>query len=244
MKNIQLIIAYKGTRYAGWQRQPNAVTVEEVLTETIEAVTKEKITLYGSGRTDAGVHALGQCANFHTGSSVPPGRFAAALNARLPQDIRILSSGEAPEGFHSRYSAKGKVYTYQLYLNPVLSPFYAEYSWHRDYPVDIDRMKEASAAFLGEHDFRGFMSAGSSVKNTVRTINAITFEAEGPLVRITYSGNGFLYNMVRIMTGTLVEIGSGRTDGADLPEIIRSGDRTRAGITAPAQGLFLKRVCY
>ncbi|WP_368272450.1 tRNA pseudouridine(38-40) synthase TruA, partial [Eubacterium callanderi] len=134
MKNIQMIIAYKGTHYAGWQRQPNAPTVEEVLTGAIKAVTGETVTLYGSGRTDAGVHALGQSANFHTESRVPPERFAAALNTRLPGDIRVLSSCEATEGFHSRYSAKGKVYTYQFYLNPVSSPFYAEYSWHVNYP--------------------------------------------------------------------------------------------------------------
>ena len=244
MKNIQMIIAYKGTRYAGWQRQPNAPTVEEALTGAIKAVTGETVTLYGAGRTDAGVHALGQSAHFHTESRVPPERFAAALNTRLPGDIRVLSSCEAPKGFHSRYSAKGKVYTYQLYLNPVLSPFYAEYSWHVNYPVDVSRMKAASAAFLGEHDFCGFMAAGSSVRGTVRTIRAITFEQEGALLRITYTGNGFLYNMVRIMTGTLAEIGMGRIKAEALPGIIASCDRKQAGMTAPPQGLFLREVLY
>lgn len=244
MKNIQMIIAYKGTRYAGWQRQPNVLTIEEALTGAIEAITGETVTLYGSGRTDAGVHALGQSANFHTESRVPPERFAAALNTKLPEDIRVLSSAEAPEGFHSRYSAKGKVYTYQLYLNPVLSPFYAEYSWHINYPVDVSRMKAASAAFLGEHDFRGFMAAGSSVRETVRTVRAITFEQEGALLRLTCTGNGFLYNMVRIMTGTLAEIGMGRIKAEALPGIIASCDRKQAGMTAPPQGLFLREVLY
>lgn len=244
MKNIQMIIAYKGTHYAGWQRQPNVLTIEEVLTGAIEAIIGETVTLYGSGRTDAGVHALGQSANFHTESRVPPERFAAALNTKLPEDIRVLSSCEAPEGFHSRYSAKGKVYTYQMYLNPVSSPFYAEYSWHMNGPVDVSRMKAASAAFLGEHDFRGFMASGSSVKGTVRTIQSIVFEQEGPLLRITYTGNGFLYNMVRIMTGTLAEIGTGRIKADALPGIIASCDRKQAGITAPPQGLFLREVLY
>ena len=244
MKNIQMIIAYKGTHYAGWQRQPNVLTIEEALTGAIEAITGETVTLYGSGRTDAGVHALGQSANFHTESRVPPERFAAALNTKLPEDIRVLSSCEAPEGFHSRYLAKGKVYTYQLDLNPVSSPFYAEYSWHINYPVDVSRMKAASAAFLGEHDFRGFMAAGSSVRGTVRTVRAITFEQDGALLRMTYTGNGFLYNMVRIMTGTLAEIGVGRIKAEALPGIIASCDRKQAGMTAPPQGLFLREVLY
>lgn len=244
LKNIHLTISYKGTNYPGWQKQPGLSTVESKVGDAIKAITGEEATLYGSGRTDAGVHANAQSANFHTHSSVPPERFAIALNTKLSKDIRIMESCEVPEDFNSRYSAKGKVYTYNLYFSPKASPFYTEYSWHIDMPVDVDLMKKASEFFLGKHDFSGFMSTGSSIINTVRTLESITFESQGPLLSLTYKGSGFLYKMVRIITGTLLEVGTGKIEIERIPDIIASKNRKLAGITAPPQGLFLKEVLY
>ena len=244
MKNIHLIVSYKGTAYAGWQRQPNAVTVEEKLRTAIFDLTGERITLYGSGRTDAGVHAHGQSANFHTESSIPPERFAVALNTKLPSDIRIKSSREVPEAFHSRFDARGKRYLYHLYLDRIADPFFSEYSWHIDRPLKLEAMQEAASYFKGTHDFKGFMASGSAVKDTVRTISEIRFDLEGKRLTLAYTGNGFLYNMVRIITGTLVEVGFGKIIPESIPQIILSGKRELAGITAPAQGLFLDEVFY
>ncbi|MEG0074981.1 MAG: tRNA pseudouridine(38-40) synthase TruA [Eubacterium sp.] len=244
MRNIQLIIAYKGTHYAGWQEQPDVRTVEKTLRKAIEAITEEPTILYGSGRTDAGVHAVAQSANFYTSSRIPAERFALALNTKLPQDIRVRASYEKPEDFHSRYCAKGKVYSYRLYLGPTSSPFTNDLSWHIARKIDLTAMEKAAKPFLGEHDFSGFMSAGSSVKNTVRTIYDIRFERKENLLTIIYEGSGFLYNMVRIITGTLYEVGVGEIDRVCIPMIIASCERNQAGITAPAKGLFLERVIY
>ena len=243
-KNIQLIISYKGTRYAGWQFQKNALSVEACLLEAIKAVTGEKVKLYGSGRTDAGVHAIGQAANFMTDSTIPPERFALALNTKLPRDIRIMKSRAVADDFHSRYNAAGKIYVYQIYNAPIESPLYWDYTWHVRENLDLDLMKQAAGNFLGWHDFKGFMSTGSCVKTTERRIDEINIEKDGPLITLNFRGNGFLYNMVRIITGTLVEVGEKRIDVKSVPDIIKSGDRERAGITAPAQGLFLKKVIY
>lgn len=244
MKNIQLIISYRGTNYCGWQVQPNGVTIQEVIVSAISELTGEKVNLTGSGRTDAGVHALGQCANFFTASTIPSDVFYRALNTRLPLDIRVTSSRECAMDFHSRYNAKGKSYVYKIFENPVASPFVSDLAFHVSRSLDWRAMKEAAAYFIGEHDFNTFMASGSSVKTTVRTIEEISFDRNGDLREITFTGNGFLYNMVRIMVGTLYEVGYYRLKPQDMTKIIESRDRSKAGITAPAQGLYLKEVFY
>lgn len=244
MKNIQLIISYRGTNYCGWQVQPNGETIQEVITRAIKELTGESVNLTGSGRTDAGVHALGQSANFFTASTIPPELWHRALNTRLPADIRVISSRTRNSDFHSRYQAKGKSYLYKMLVSPVASPFLADLAFYVPRPLDWAAMEEAAANFLGEHDFTAFMASGSAIKTTVRTITNISFSKNNDLWEITFTGNGFLYNMVRIMAGTLYEVGYGRLKPQDIKAIIDSRDRRRAGITAPAHGLYLKEVYY
>lgn len=244
MKNIQIIISYRGTNYCGWQVQPNGITIQEVIVKGIRELTGETVNLIGSGRTDAGVHALGQSANFLTASTIPPEAFYRALNTRLPLDIRIIDSKECDLDFHSRYQAKGKSYIYKIYEHPVGSPFYSDLAFHVSRSLDWMAMKEAAAHFIGEHDFITFMASGSSIKTTIRTIEEISFTKNGELREITFQGNGFLYNMVRIMVGTLYEVGYHRLNPQDITKIILSRDRSQAGVTAPAQGLYLKEVYY
>ncbi|MDD3308062.1 MAG: tRNA pseudouridine(38-40) synthase TruA [Acetobacterium sp.] len=244
MKNIQLIISYRGTNYCGWQVQPNGVTVQEVIMRAIKDLTGEAVNLTGSGRTDAGVHALGQSANFFTASTIPPEGWYRALNTRLPADIRVIHSRECHPDFHSRYHAKGKSYLYKILASPVASPFLADLAFHVNRTLDWAAMEEAAASFLGEHDFTAFMASGSSIKTTIRTIFEISFSNNDDLWEMTFTGNGFLYNMVRIMAGTLYEVGYGRLKAQDIAAIIAGKDRSKAGITAPAHGLYLKEVYY
>lgn len=244
MKNIKIIISYRGTHYCGWQIQPNGLTVQEVITTAINELTGEHVNLKGSGRTDARVHALGQCANFFTGSTIPPEQFFRALNTKLPTDIRILSSEECAMDFHSRYDAKGKTYLYKIHEAPVASPFESDLSFHVNKILDWKEVERASSYFIGTHDFKAFMASGSSVKSTIRTIERISFEQKNDQWEISFKGNGFLYNMVRIMAGTLYEVGCHRIAPEEIEGIIQGMDRSRAGITAPAQGLYLKEVFY
>ena len=244
MKNIKLIISYRGTNYCGWQVQPNGITIQETVIKAIKQLTGEQVNLTGSGRTDAGVHAIGQCANFFTTSAIPPESFYKALNTKLPNDIRIMKSCSCDQEFHSRYNAKGKSYIYKIYEAPVASPFEADLAFHVTYSLDWKAMKEAASYFIGEHDFKAFMASGSAVKTTVRTIEEISFEKNGSFREITFKGNGFLYNMVRIMAGTLYEVGYHRIAPRDISKIISSEDRSKAGITAPGHGLYLKEVYY
>lgn len=250
MVNIRLIVAYKGTAYAGWQIQPNAVTVQEKMSEAVFKVIKEHVVLYASGRTDAGVHAAGQVVNFFTSSQMPAERFAPALNSHLPKDIRVLRSEEVALDFHSQYSAHCKTYCYRIYTGEILNPFFEEYAWHIRGPLDINAMQKAGNAFVGIHDFSSFMNAGSPVKSTVREIFSLTVSKSTTLfpgtnqIEIFITGNGFLYNMVRIIAGTLVDVGSHKTDPNNVPGIIMNGDRKQAGITAPAHGLMLINVVY
>jgi len=244
MKNIQLLISYRGTEYCGWQIQPNGITVQEVITTAIAELTGEVVNLIGSGRTDARVHALGQCANFFTESTIPPEQFFRAINTKLPVDIRILSSKECDMDFHSRYNANGKCYLYKIYESNVGSPFKSDLAFQVNQSLDWDAMEEAAGYFIGEHDFKAFMASGSSVKTTVRRIERISFEKKNDLYEMTFKGNGFLYNMVRIMVGTLYEVGSHRLTPRSISGIIQGMDRSKAGITAPAQGLYLKEVFY
>ncbi|WP_434797960.1 tRNA pseudouridine(38-40) synthase TruA [Terrisporobacter vanillatitrophus] len=243
MRNLKLTIQYDGTKYCGWQKQPNSSGIQGTIEYAIYEITKEKVNIIGSGRTDAGVHALGQVANFKTNSSIPAARIPDALNAKLPKDISIIDCQEVSDDFHSRYGATGKIYRYLIYNKPYRSPLYKDISYHVRYDVDIEKMRSEAKSLLGTHDFKGFMSSGSSVKDTVRTIHNISIENSGDLIVLEVEGNGFLYNMVRIIVGTLVDIGRGRIDKS-LEEIIASKDRGEAGHTAPAHGLFLKKVHY
>jgi len=244
MRNIQLIISYRGTHYCGWQIQPNGISIQEVITKGIKELTGEPVNLTASGRTDARVHAMQQSANFLTASTIPPDQFFRALNTKLPPDIRILSSKECHEDFHSRYDAKGKSYLYKIYESDVASPFDSDLAFHISQSLDWQAMQEAAAYFIGEHDFRAFMASGSSVKNTVRTIEAISFAKKADIWEITFKGSGFLYNMVRIMVGTLYEVGTHRISPMEISGIILGLDRSKAGVTAPAHGLYLKEVFY
>lgn len=244
MRNLKIIVSYDGTRYGGWQRQINATTVQEMLEKALKALTGEDITLHGSGRTDSGVHALGQVLNFKTESSIPTERFALALNSKLPEDIRALQAEEMPVDFHSRFSAKSKAYLYQIDRGVIASPFYRRYAWHVSKPLNVEAMNRAKGAFLGEHDFAAFMATGSCVHQTSRKIHRFELSEHHQILKIEVEGNGFLYNMVRIMVGTLVEIGHEKIGAEDLPMIIDSKNRKLAGMTAPAKGLFLKEVHY
>ncbi|WP_018590400.1 tRNA pseudouridine(38-40) synthase TruA [Terrisporobacter glycolicus] len=243
MRNLKLTIQYDGTKYCGWQKQPNSSGIQGTIEYAIYEITKEKVNIIGSGRTDAGVHALGQVANFKTNSSIPIARIPDALNAKLPKDVSIIDCQEVSDDFHSRYSATGKIYRYLIYNKPYRSPLYKDISYHVRYELDIEKMRLEAKSLLGTHEFKGFMSSGSSVKDTVRTIHNISIEYSGDLIVLEVEGNGFLYNMVRIIVGTLVDIGRGRID-KPLEEIIASQDRGEAGHTAPAHGLFLKKVHY
>lgn len=243
MRNLKLTIQYDGTKYCGWQKQPNSSGIQGTIEYAIYEITKEKVNIIGSGRTDAGVHALGQVANFKTNSNIPAARIPDALNAKLPKDISIIDCQEVSDDFHSRYSATGKIYRYLIYNKPYRSPLYKGISYHVRYDLDIEKMRVEAQLLLGTHEFKGFMSSGSSVKDTVRTIHNISIEESGDLIVLEVEGNGFLYNMVRIIVGTLVDIGRGRIDKS-LEEIIASQDRGEAGHTAPAHGLFLKKVHY
>ncbi|SFJ72222.1 tRNA pseudouridine38-40 synthase [Terrisporobacter glycolicus] len=243
MRNLKLTIQYDGTKYCGWQKQPNSSGIQGTIEYAIYEITKEKVNIIGSGRTDAGVHALGQVANLKTNSNIPAARIPDALNAKLPKDISIIDCQEVSDDFHSRYSATGKIYRYLIYNKPYRSPLYKDISYHVRYDLDIEKMRVEAQSLLGTHEFKGFMSSGSSVKDTVRTIHNISIEESGDLIVLEVEGNGFLYNMVRIIVGTLVDIGRGRID-KPLEEIIASQDRGEAGHTAPAHGLFLKKVHY
>lgn len=243
MRNLKLTIQYDGIKYCGWQKQPNSSGIQGTIEYAIYEITKEKVNIIGSGRTDAGVHALGQVANFKINSNIPAARIPDALNAKLPKDISIIDCQEVSDDFHSRYSATGKIYRYLIYNKPYRSPLYKDISYHVRYDLDIQKMRVEAQSLLGTHEFKGFMSSGSSVKDTVRTIHNISIEESGDLIVLEVEGNGFLYNMVRILVGTLVDIGRGRID-KPLEEIIASQDRGEAGHTAPAHGLFLKKVHY
>lgn len=244
MKNIKIVIEYDGTRYCGWQRQKNGVSIQETIEKAIEKVTGEKTEIISSSRTDAGVHAKGQVANFLTSSTVPPEKICYAINSFLPDDIVILSSQEVPLDFHSRYSSKGKKYSYTILNRKIPSALLKNYSAHIPYELNIEDMIRASKYFLGEHDFSAFKSTGSSVKGNVRTIKRLELIKDEDIIKMFIEANGFLYNMVRIIAGTLIEVGKGRIKPDDIPFIIDSKDRKKAGPTAPAQGLCLEKVYY
>ena len=244
MRNIKLTLQYDGKSYHGWQTQKNAETVQETAENAIMAVTGARPRLVGCSRTDTGVHAERFVCNFKSETKIPAEKLPLALNTKLPADIVCLMAEDAAPEFNSRFSAKKKCYTYYIQNSRFPDVFRADYAWHFPYKLNIDNMKKAAESFLGEHDFIGFAASGFTVKTTVRTIYSLDVEKNEDLVKITVTGNGFLYNMVRIIAGTLAFVGCGKIRYEDIPDIIASGDRKRAGITAPPQGLFLTEVYY
>ncbi len=244
MRRIRLIISYDGTNYVGWQVQPNGVSVQALLEKALFELTGEQIRVEGSGRTDSGVHAKAQVAHFDTEARMAADKFAIAMNMHLPPDIRVLFSEECDPTFHARFSAKRKVYSYTVQLGPHADVFLRTTSLHLHYIPDVEAMQKAAAAVIGTHDFNAFKCADSSMENTVRTITRSEWNRNGNLLVYTVEGNGFLYNMVRILVGTMLEIGSGKRPVSDMENAIETGSRTSAGATAPARGLRLERVIY
>lgn len=244
MRNIKLTIEYDGTNYVGWQRQKNGTSIEEAIEKSIMNITGEDVKIIGSSRTDAGVHAKGQTANFYTMSQIPDFKLASAINSKLPRDIVVLEALDVDQNFHSRYSSVGKRYSYKI-LNRKQPPAYLKnFVEHCPYELNYSLMVNASGAFLGKHDFTAFKSTGSSVRTSVRTINMIELTKIDDLITINIEGDGFLYNMVRIIAGTLIDVGRGRIFQNSIMEIIESRDRSRAGKTAGASGLCLEKVYY
>jgi tRNA pseudouridine38-40 synthase len=244
MRNIKLIIEYDGTYYHGWQSQINAVAIQDVVESAIRKITSEVVKVTGSSRTDVGVHAYGQVANFVTCSRIPADRFSYALNSILPDDICIKSSSEVDRDFHSRYDAKGKKYKYLILNAGSRSALLRNRAFHVPAALDVAYMEKAAEYLIGSHDFSSFMASGSSVKSTVRSIYEVGLKKDGDLITFEISGDGFLYNMVRIIAGTLVEIGQGKKSPQSMCEIIDAKNRKCAGKTAPAHGLYLVEVYY
>ena len=244
MRRIHLIVEYDGTDYAGWQRQSNAMTVQEKLEDAVKKLTGETVCVHGASRTDAGVHALGQSAHFDTQSRIPADKFSFALNTILPPDIRVSRSEEVGDTFHSRFSGKGKRYRYLFYAAPHAGALNRRTHAHVIYPLDMDRMRAEAQSLVGTHDFAAFAASGSVVRDTVRTVYRADIERDGAEIRLIVEGNGFLYNMVRIIAGTLIGVGSGKLAPGAFERAIESGNRLDLGITAPAHGLTLMEVFY
>lgn len=245
MRRVRLIVAYDGTNYCGWQIQPNGITVEEVLNREISRLTKEDIHIIGASRTDSGVHALGNVAVFDTVSSIPPERMAYAVNQRMPEDIVIVKSDEVASDWHPRYQDEiTKTYEYHIYNAPVPNPLKRNYSAFVSFPMDVEKMREGAEYLVGEHDFVSFCNIRTNVTDTVRTVQSITIMQDGADIVIRITGNGFLYNMVRIIAGTLIRVGRGFYTPEKVKEILEAKKRTAAGVTAPAAGLVLVKIDY
>jgi len=245
-KRYLLTVSYKGTNYAGWQRQNNANTVQEEIEKALSELYKQPVTALGASRTDAGVHAFGQACSFSVlNDFVPTDKLPQALNAKLPSDISIFSAKEVHDDFHPIFDAKNKTYIYRIYANPLRNPLLGDTSWHVYQKIDLENMKKAASHFIGEHDFSAFCATNGSAKTSVRTINsAQVYTGQDGCICFQVNGNGFLYNMVRIMSGTLVYVGQGKIHPEDIVTIIASKDRSKAGITAPPEGLCLMKVFY
>lgn len=242
MRNIKLTIEFDGTNYSGWQMQVGVLTIQQLLQEAIGAVTGERIYVQGASRTDAGVHALAQVANFKTASKIRTDKLLPAINAHLPEDIVVKRLEEVPEDFHSQFHARSKLYRYTI-LNSFIRPALSRGLCHVvGPPLDETRMAEAAQCLVGEHDFRAFTTEAWTKTNTVRTVTAVRVERVGETITVEVEANGFLYNMVRAIVGTLIEIGRGKMEVAEMKAILDSRDRKKAGPTAPAKGLCLVEV--
>ena len=244
MRNIKLTIEYDGKDFKGWQKQPNKPNIQGEIERAIYNITKEEVDLIGSGRTDAGVHALGQVANFKTNSNIPIEKLALAINSQLKNTIIIKKAEEVYERFHSRYNAKHKTYRYIINNSPCGTAIYRNLEYCFPIKLDVAKMQEAAKYFEGEHDFKAFKSSGTSAKNSVRTIYNASVKQEGEKIIIELTGNGFLYNMVRIISGTLLDVGLQKIKPEEIKNIIEEKDRQKAGKTLPAHGLYLVEVKY
>lgn len=244
MRRIRLVVAYDGTNYCGWQIQPNGITVEEVLNRTLCKMTGEAITVIGASRTDSGVHAMGNVAVFDTESTIPPERFSYALNQRLPDDIVIVSSDEVPADWHPRYRNCEKTYEYHVLNTRISVPTKRLTNYFVSFPLDEKKMQQAAEYLKGEHDFVSFCNVRTDVEDTVRTITALDILRDGEEITIRITGNGFLYNMVRIIVGTLIRVGRGFYEPEQVREILEAKNRKAAGVTAPPQGLMLMQIDY
>ncbi len=244
MKNIALKLRYDGTRYHGWQVQKNNVTVAETVEDALGKLLGERVRVTGCGRTDAGVHALRYCANFHADCTIPMERMPLALNSRLPGDISCLEAVEAGEDFNAILSCKMKEYTYRIYNARIPDPFERDRSYFYPAVLDVETMKRAAAQFVGTHDFAAVRSVGTETKTTVRTVYWCDVESAGPVVTMRVCADGFLYNMVRAIMGTVLYCSEGKLDYRELPRLLKTRDRRLTGPTAPPQGLYLSRVWY
>jgi tRNA pseudouridine38-40 synthase len=243
-RGFRLVLQYDGTAYHGWQVQPDAATIQGELEAVLGRIARHPVRVEGAGRTDAGVHALGQVAAFRIRTRMTPEEMLRALNSMLPRDIRVLQCEAAPPEFHPRYQAVSKIYYYQMFTGPVISPFLGPHAHHHRWPLDIPRMEAAARYFTGTHDFTAFCAADSEVRDRVRTVSAAELCQRDDLLVFVVQASGFLKQMVRTMVGTLLEAGRGKIEPDEVERIIRGRDRKRAGPTAPARGLFLYRVKY
>lgn len=244
MRTIRLTIEFDGTPFVGWQRQALGLSVQQALEEALERILEEPVTVHGSGRTDAGVHARGLVAHFRTAKTIPLSAFREGVNRFLPSEIAIHSAEEAAPAFHARHDACGKWYRYTLQTGPVRAPLVARQAWHLRPPLDLERMRAAATHFVGRHDFAVFRTSHCDAKTTIREIYSVDLHEEGELIHIDVRGNGFMRHMVRIMVGTLVEIGLRKRPVEDVIRLLAKDTELRAGMTAPAQGLCLMEVYY
>ncbi len=249
VRTIRLLLQYDGREFVGWQRQERGVSIQGTIEDALAKIDGGAVTLHGAGRTDAGVHALGQVASARMNSPLDDETLARALNANLPPAVRVVDVATVADDFHARFSARSKTYEYRIWNGAAIPPFIRQYAWHVPQRLAVDVMQQAANAFIGEHDFAAFQGTGSTVHTTVRTVTSARWiegepNAGGRLLSFEMSGAGFLRHMVRAVTGTLIEIGLGRRAADDIPRLLASRDRSQAGRTAPACGLFLMRVEY
>lgn len=244
MKRVKIVVAYDGTNYCGWQVQPNGITIEGVLNRSLSNLLGEKIEVMGASRTDSGVHSLGNVAVFDTNTRMPADKIAFALNQRLPEDIVVQGSCEVPSDWHPRYQESTKTYEYRILNRTFRMPTRRLDTYFYHYPLDVEQMSEAASYLVGTHDFASFCAANAQVKSTVRTIYSCTAQKENDIITIRVTGNGFLYNMVRIIAGTLIEVGAGKRRPVEIKDILAAENRDAAGPTAPAQGLTMMGIEY
>lgn len=244
MTNYLVSVGYDGSCYHGWQIQKNAITVQQVFQQALEKLFREKTDIKGCSRTDSGVHANMYCVSFKSEKEIPCPNVISGLNTYLPKDIAAFECRVVPPDFHARYSVHSKEYVYRVYNGKIRNPFLQKYAFHYKYPIDAEYLDKEAKAFIGTHDFAAFCSANSKVESTVRTVYDFRVERAGDEVRFVVSANGFLYNMVRIMVGTLLFVNEGKIKSGGLADVIESKSRSRAGKTAPPQGLYLNKVNY
>jgi tRNA pseudouridine38-40 synthase len=244
MRTLKLTLAYDGTRFVGWQRQAEGESIQGILEATLARFEGAAVTVHGAGRTDAGVHALGQVASVRVTFGHDPATLVRALNAQLPAEIRVLAVDDVADDFHARFSARAKTYRYQLRAGAVASPFDRAYVWTLHESLDVAAMEEGAAWLVGTHDFKAFQSVGTQMPSTVRTLTASGFRHEGELLAYEVTGDGFLRHMVRAIVGTLVEVGRGWREARSVAALLDGASRGQAGATAPPHGLFLARVDY